>query len=113
MMGGMGMSMGPQPINQWAYADAVCCMPGMSCWNSSYENMSGRESMVQELEHLRSQFPDVKAHFDELNKENVAKARALKQQQFAESKQLSKELTNKVKDANLRKTKLEGSLANL
>jgi hypothetical protein len=28
---------------------AICCMPGMECWNSAYENSAGRGAMEAEL----------------------------------------------------------------
>jgi hypothetical protein len=39
----------------------------MECWNSAYEGAAGKDAMIQELERLVWDYPEVKAHFDYLN----------------------------------------------
>lgn len=48
-------------------------MPGMDCWDSTYENTQGRAGLEEELKHLEEVYPDVKSHFDELNVDNLKK----------------------------------------
>lgn len=43
-MGGMG-GMGQWGGNGGGNRYAVCCMPGMNCWGSAYENTAGREGL--------------------------------------------------------------------
>ena len=48
-------------------------MPGMECWDSTYENTQGRAGLEEELKMLEGEYPGVKAHFDELNVDNLKK----------------------------------------
>jgi hypothetical protein len=70
----------------------------MDCWNSAYEGAAGKESMEAELEALLWGYPEVKAHFNELNAVNVEKARVEQEAAFAENKRLAKLMTNTVAD---------------
>lgn len=58
---------GHEQIPVYPLEDAVCCMPGMDCWNSAYEGAAGKDAMIEELERLVWDYPEVKAHFDYLN----------------------------------------------
>lgn len=103
MNGGMGMY-GPQ-----LFKEAVCCMDGMKCWDSSYSNMQGRANLEDELKMLENEFLGVRDHFDELNAENVEKEKQRKKEEFANAKTQARQLANKVKDMNLRKEKLQAA----
>lgn len=74
---------GPQQIAVYPLEEAVCCMPGMDCWNAAYEGAAGKDAMIAELERLVWNYPEVKAHFDDLNAENVEKAALALQEEFA------------------------------
>lgn len=81
-------------------------MPGMDCWSSAYEGAAGKEEMEMELQHLLWEYPEVKAHFNELNAVNVEKARLEQEALFAENKAAAKKLSNKVADAELERAAL-------
>jgi hypothetical protein len=48
-------------------------MPGMECWDSTYENTQGRAGLEEELKMLEGEYPGVKSYFDELNVDNLKK----------------------------------------
>lgn len=60
------------------FAEAICCLPDMECWNPSYEGAAGRGAMMAELEHLEKEFPAKKDKFMGLNAENLKKESAEK-----------------------------------
>lgn len=51
---GMGMHGGYGMMER--NTKAICCMPGMDCWDFSYESGAGRASIEAELEDLRAQY---------------------------------------------------------
>ena len=80
-------------------------MPGMDCWNSSYENSQGRESMEAELKGLKAEFPGVQDKYNDLNLENVEKATLQAKKDLKANKSRSTKLKNLIADetANLAK----------
>jgi len=106
---------GPGGEGKWGnkMKEAICCMPGMDCWDASYEGAQGREDLMYELEMLRNEYPEAKQYFDELNFENLQKEAAERQLAFGESKKQTRKLTNQVGDAYLKKEKWETELATL
>jgi len=111
----MKKSMEKKDEGQWGnkMKEAICCMPGMDCWDASYEGAQGREDLMYELEMLRNEYPEAKQYFDELNFENLQKEAAERQLAFGESKKQTRKLTNQVGDAYLKKEKWETELATL
>lgn len=86
--------------------EAVCCMPGMECWDSTYENTQGRAGLEEELQMLEGEYPGVKAYFDELNVDNLKKQAAEREQKLADSRTASRKLTNAIGDAGKRVAKI-------
>ena len=56
------------------FEQAVCCMDGMDCWTDAYQNQSGREDIVKDIQRYEKMLPKIQGRFDELNAENVAAA---------------------------------------
>lgn len=56
------------------FEQAVCCMEGMDCWTDAYQNQSGREDIVRQINQLEMKLPRYQERFDELNAENVLAA---------------------------------------
>ena len=67
------------------YTEAVCCMRGMDCWSSAYENSQGLAGLTDHLRDLEGQYPHAKDWFDELNADNLKKEREARLVAFAES----------------------------
>jgi hypothetical protein len=96
-----GSGYGPQ-----LYTQAICCMPGMDCWGPQYEGTQGRESLQHELDMLNSEYPEARARFDELNRENLEKLAIERQSQFAEADTNNRLLTRSVTTAETQKANL-------
>lgn len=111
---GMGygdMSMGHHGMGGMWNKEATCCMPGMDCWDMSYEGEAGRGEMQAELDRLLEELPGIKDHFMELNADNLKKESAEKQKELAEQRKDSKKLQNKIADANTVLTEMEADQA--
>lgn len=109
-----GWDNGQHQQQQWGpqlNKEAICCMPGMECWNSSYENTAGRQGLADELAMLQAEFPRIQDRFDELNAENVEKARVEREDNLAEARKQSRQLNNKVEDTQTRLDKINAVLA--
>jgi hypothetical protein len=81
------------------FKEAVCCMAGMECWTGAFAATQGRAALAAELAMLEAGLPELQAHFEELNLVNVQKAAAQLAADFADLKTLTRQLTNRVKDA--------------
>lgn len=88
-------------------------MPGMECWDSTYENTQGRAGLEEELKMLEGEYPGVKSYFDELNVDNLKKQAAEREQKLADSRTASRKLTNTIADSAKRLVKLNAELTRL
>lgn len=100
-------------VNAWEptlFTNAVCCMPGMDCWN---DNEQGKIQLESELAYYQDQLPWVQAHFDELNLVNVQRQAAELAERFASTRDAAAKLTNQQKTAVKKENAARAALAGL
>jgi hypothetical protein len=92
---------------------AVCCMPGMDCWNGDFANKAGREQLLADLDRFQGEYESAKAEYDVLNEENLIRQQEERSAQLAEGRDYSNKITNRISDNEKRLQKANTALADL
>jgi len=89
-----------------AWKEAICCMNGMDCWTDAFAKKVFLSNTKKEYYAKWATLQTATKLFNELNKENVAKAEAKSKKDFADSKAAADKTALALKTLNNQMTTL-------